>query len=662
MKKLCLKTLVIVALYTSITLLLTLYKLGVHYRGDKVLPSILQQESIAIAAEILLVFFLKYYVLAASFCLIVAVGIFQFFKNSVHFTKPKLPESAGIAGVLSFILTAHLINNFIFPLSQWALNINYLLALVIACIAGSILLSTIIIGFKRCLNSYTKPILNHKSLLISVSILGLIATHLLLDHTNEQESNGRQLNQHLNIVIVGIDSLRLDQLKAYGGPGWVTPNLNKAIPSGTLFKNTYTPLARTFPSWVTILSGKMPDEHGARVNLYDLNVTSITDDLLTTHLKSKNYRTIYATDERRFSNIDESYGFDMIIGPKIGVGDFIAGSINDFPINNLASMSPLGNLIFPYNRHNRANHVVYDPGHFANKLARTVLKQSGRPEPLFLASHLCLAHWPYLWRSSQQSNLIGPNILSSYQAALHETDKQIGEILSAIEKSARPTLLILLSDHGEALGLEADAPHSRIKQTKALEPLHGHGTNVASLSQYRVLLSFIGMNGYKIPEQQTIDQLASLADIKPTIIGLIESKNRREKKQSEAHNKSIKSSIDLTSWIDDRRSPIVSRSLLLETGFLTPELATADPDAKEVLKSGIKHYEINKKGRLVLKRESAEKIIRTKSFSRITNNIMTNATRTSDGYRIRIIDIDKNLTIKEWNQESLYPITESNQL
>ena len=90
MKKLCLKTLVIVALYTSITLLLTLYKLGVHYRGDKVLPSILQQESIAIAAEILLVFFLKYYVLAASFCLIVAVGIFQFFKNSVHFTKPKL--------------------------------------------------------------------------------------------------------------------------------------------------------------------------------------------------------------------------------------------------------------------------------------------------------------------------------------------------------------------------------------------------------------------------------------------------------------------------------------------------------------------------------------------------------------------------------------------
>ena len=45
------------------------------------------------------------------------------------------------------------------------------------------------------------------------------------------------------------------------------PNIAEFISHGTQFETVYTPLARTYPSWSSILTGVFPSKHGAVYNL-----------------------------------------------------------------------------------------------------------------------------------------------------------------------------------------------------------------------------------------------------------------------------------------------------------------------------------------------------------------------------------------------------------
>jgi hypothetical protein len=105
-----------------------------------------------------------------------------------------------------------------------------------------------------------------------------------------------------NIIILGIDSLRLEQLRRFGGTG-VTPNLDHFLANADLFRDTTTPLGRTFSSWTAILTGRSPTMTGARFNLADRSGVK-ANPTIGDVLRSNGYRTVYSTDEVRFANID----------------------------------------------------------------------------------------------------------------------------------------------------------------------------------------------------------------------------------------------------------------------------------------------------------------------------------------------------------------------
>ena len=63
-----------------------------------------------------------------------------------------------------------------------------------------------------------------------------------------------------------IDSLRLDQLQRFGGRG-VTKHLDRFLAEADIVRDTTTPVARTYPSWTAILTGRSPLVTGARFNL-----------------------------------------------------------------------------------------------------------------------------------------------------------------------------------------------------------------------------------------------------------------------------------------------------------------------------------------------------------------------------------------------------------
>jgi hypothetical protein len=145
-----------------------------------------------------------------------------------------------------------------------------------------------------------------------------------------------------NIVIIGLDSLRYDAVRRQNS---LTPSIDAFLQGAVSFSNATTPLARTFPSWVSLITGRHPHTTGATVNLLPRHVIH-TGETLPQLLSRKGYRSVYAIDEVRFSNLDLSYGFDQMITPPIGATDFMLGFFAVTPRSILLMNTRVGGMVF----------------------------------------------------------------------------------------------------------------------------------------------------------------------------------------------------------------------------------------------------------------------------------------------------------------------------
>jgi hypothetical protein len=331
-----------------------------------------------------------------------------------------------------------------------------------------------------------------------------------------------------NVVILGLDSLRLEELRRFGGRGW-TPNLDAFLKDADLFPDSVTPLGRTFPSWMSILTGKAPRSTGAIFNLVrreDVSPTPTIADLLT----AQGYTTVFATDEVRFSNIDESYGFDRIITPPIGAADFLIAQVGDLPLSNVVASTPLGRVLLQYIHANRGVAFLYRPASFIGRI-RTELPEDG---PLLVAIHLTAAHWPYFHADTPLGlqNEIIDGSTPVYREALQTADRMFGDVVQVLQSKGvlENALVIVLSDHGEALGVPADALLNGLDGRVAgldvpVQVLNwGHGQSVLSPVQYQVLLGFRGFGTHATIGTQGRDLMhpASLEDVVPTVMDLLD--------------------------------------------------------------------------------------------------------------------------------------------
>lgn len=320
-----------------------------------------------------------------------------------------------------------------------------------------------------------------------------------------------------NVILLGIDSLRPDSVDAAN-----TPAIHEFLAGSVQLTDTITPLARTFPAWVSILSGRNPHTTGAWMNLLPRERIH-AGETLPDVLRQYGYRSAYAIDETRFSNIDASYGFDQVVTPAMGASDFVIGTFADVPLANLVVNTPLGALLFPHLHTNRAATVLYEPDSFIKRLDREL--HVGRP--LFLAVHLTLPHWPYTWASSPDTPK-ADKARTPYLAALRRVDAQFAALLAVLEEHGvlDNALVVALSDHGQALDkadnfLSAYVPKG-LPGGDALQST-GHGTSVLSPSQYRVVLGLRGFGPAQamLPSIGTLDIPASLVDLAPTLLELL---------------------------------------------------------------------------------------------------------------------------------------------
>lgn len=339
------------------------------------------------------------------------------------------------------------------------------------------------------------------------------------------ESGAAVVQQRPNLVFIGIDSLRTDIVGMNGEPGY-TPHLTAFLKDGHVFTDVTTPLARTFPSWIALLTGRDPKSTGARENLLP-RAAIHTGPTLADRLRGAGYRTVFATDEVRFSNIDTSYGFDQTITPRIGTSDFVLGSLNDIPLSNLFANTWVAKYLFPDTYGNRAAAVTYDPHTFIKRVAGE-LRAGGAP--LFFASHLTLPHWPYYWAADEDAVFTRTTDQSfAYLAAVVAADQQFGQLLDVLERKGvlDNAIVVVFSDHGEGLGLPVDniiySPAAKAAVGHLLVWMSGHGTSVLSPPQYHIVLGVRGFGNSLIsaaPAVHTGDALC-IEDIAPTMSELL---------------------------------------------------------------------------------------------------------------------------------------------
>lgn len=528
-------------------------------------------------------------------------------------------QKLGISLWVISLVTVLIANQYYFPLSQFTRVTSFFVPNIAA--TTLFILFSGLIGIAVLLAFVGALYLTIRNkILILILLVG--AMPLFYWHYHQTTILDAATAEKPNIIIIGVDSLRPDFL-SYFGHKKKTPTLDALLGQSTVFSQALTPLARTFPAWVSILTGEYPKKNGARSNLVEQNHLDISQTLPAI-LREHGYETLFAMDETRFSNIDKNYGFDDIVTPPMGFNDFLLGTMNDFPLSNIMVNSRLGQWLFPYSFANRPAYITYQPNSFIELIQSQLLKSHRKP--VFLAVHFCLPHFPYFWAGLNTHN---EHELQHYQAAVLRVDEQVHDFLMLLQKSQllQHSVIVILSDHGEALELHGDRvtlPGKFIAKAnknnslphffpasfdfEAIDQSAGHGTDVLGYSQYHSLLAFkiTGVANYRTVVQQ-INENVSLLDIKPTLLSLLQIPYK------EASGESLVTLITQQK-VKDRKL----HDFFIESDFSPQAVKSVHPEMRKVLFEGMDYFQINPvTSRLTVKESMLNLIISSKQYADI---------------------------------------------
>jgi arylsulfatase A-like enzyme len=464
------------------------------------------------------------------------------------------------------VITIISANNYFFPRSFFStlinenifhqpLTINQLRCILIPAVfmiagAGILLAINLVMSLRKKIN-----FLRHSAVLVFLLVIAMIISMARWAETAGNWRGGSQ--DRPNIIVIGLDALRPDFVNDNSRNALPTPNINHFLRSAVNFTDAYTPISQTFPAWVSILTAQEPKINHIRANMVDPNLIN-PEQMLPQHLQQLGYETIYATDDLRFDTILARFGFNHIVGPAVGINNFIIGTFNDFPLSNLIIPTAAGKWLFPYNYGNHEAVATYAPENFLQLIKESLHNASDKP--LFFAVHFNTSGWPFgMSRSKLQDN---DPWYTRYQEGVPIADKQFGEFLDILKERhiLDHAIVVLLSDHGITLGLPGDRmitetlyqgnkanlgrlrraeylksmKGSAAKNEHGLDTSYGYGGDVLSERQYNVLLAFKSY-GVSSGPARNIRSRASLLDIAPTILDILQQPDL-----AESHGVSLK--------------------------------------------------------------------------------------------------------------------------
>ncbi len=284
-----------------------------------------------------------------------------------------------------------------------------------------------------------------------------------------------------NLLLVTVDTLRADRLGCYGQavPDLeMTPNIDRLARSGVLFEQATAPAPITLPSHASIFTGLDVPNHGVRHNTgFRLGSEHPT---LAEVLRERGYATAavvgaYVLDER----YGLARGFDVYDDEMTG-----------------ATPDPLGVGFIE----RPADAVVDAASRWLD------LRQPNDARPFFLWVHLFDPHSPYSPPVPYRERFAPAGPWGAYDGEVAFADAELGRLLDGLRERdlLDSTLVVLTSDHGEALGE------------------HGELTHGALIYESTMQVPLILSNPVLFPEPlRADDRVVGLIDLFPTLLDLL---------------------------------------------------------------------------------------------------------------------------------------------
>jgi arylsulfatase A-like enzyme/Flp pilus assembly protein TadD len=282
------------------------------------------------------------------------------------------------------------------------------------------------------------------------------------------------------IVLISIDTLRSDHLPAYGYHGVETPAIDALRRDAVLFERSYSHVPLTLPSHCSILSGKLPADHGVRDNV-GYRFDAAKQRSLPLVLRQGGYATggaVSAYVLRGDTGVAQGFDFwDSQVEMQLAAG--------------------LGQSRRPGNETAR---LAID---WLRRVAAGEPRGGGAAKPFFLFLHLYEPHSPYAPPEPFASRYKA----SPYDGEIAAADAVVGDVIAELRRLGvyDRAVVLLLSDHGEGLGEHGEREHGLLLYRSTLQvplllKLPGGslgGSSVASPAQlvdvYPTLLSLVGI-------------------------------------------------------------------------------------------------------------------------------------------------------------------------
>ena len=273
-----------------------------------------------------------------------------------------------------------------------------------------------------------------------------------------------------SVLVIAVDSLRADRLDPR-----TMPRVSRYAEQATTFTRAYVTLPRTFPSWVTWLTGRFPHHHGVRHMFPRWEARARDLGALPRRFGQAGYRTAVVSDFAGdvFGRID--LGFARIDTPTFDFREIVWQ-------RTLALEAPLAPVLATRTARRLVPSVremshASDP-HALTREALAAIDDAG-DEPFFATVFYSTAHFPYAapaplgarftdpaYRGRfkyAKPNLLGDEVAPDaddvrqiralYDGAVLATDDAIGALLDGLARRGldERTIVVVTADHGESL-------------------------------------------------------------------------------------------------------------------------------------------------------------------------------------------------------------------
>ncbi len=265
-----------------------------------------------------------------------------------------------------------------------------------------------------------------------------------------------------NLLIVVMDTVRADHLSAYGYSRATSPNFDRLAREGALFENAISTSSWTLPAHASLLTGRLPHEHGAINMAYTLHLPNIAEEL-----RRRGFRTGAFSANTFYFARQNGFG-----------GGFIHFEDVFTSLADMMARTAYGR-VYLWQWVRRVGRSDLPGRQWAENVNANFLRwiDRGPKQPFFVMLNYFDAHDPYLppqpYRSmfskipnpgGELNSYFGPmrparpgiiqSEMDAYDGGIAYMDAQLGRLMAGLEARGlkQNTLLIILSDHGELFG------------------------------------------------------------------------------------------------------------------------------------------------------------------------------------------------------------------